>query len=305
MKIKFTNSQSLYDYDFERIGFNLIQLSHPAIKKNVTGFRVLNDMNQELYIFDDFIAVYDMGDGYIQYTDIIDMYYVFAVCNSKGYVKEVVSSTEPEMVNGYLMKCGQGKEFAEPDGADLFDDEGIYNYKVEDGKVVEVSSKEKQQILADKTLAGLDEVKNSLEAARKAKLDELSKECSVRISNGVWVEGEHYTYDLTDQNDIKTCVEMAAATGLDIPYHATDLPCRLYTAEEIAQIYVAQETNLTHQTTYHNQLKLYTMSLSTKEEIEKITYGQELEGEYLNTYNMVMAQAGKIIQVYIGGGADQ
>ena len=45
------------------------------------------------------------------------------------------------------------------------------------------------------------------------------------------------------------------------------------------------------QTTYHNQLKRYTKALASQEEIEAVTYGQELTGEYLEAYNTLMAQA--------------
>lgn len=85
------------------------------------------------------------------------------------------------------------------------------------------------------------------------------------------------------------------------PYHADGESCRLYEPDEIASIYVLEETNLTHNTTYHNQLKLYIQTLTTKAEIEEVKYGEtELTGEYLETYNMIMAQAQEVIRHFIG-----
>ena len=43
--------------------------------------------------------------------------------------------------------------------------------------------------------------------------------------------------------------------------------------------------------TYHNQLKRYVKSLTDAAAIQSVRYGQELEGEYLDAYNTLMAQA--------------
>ena len=86
-----------------------------------------------------------------------------------------------------------------------------------------------------------------------------------------------------------------------VPYHADGESCRLYEPDEITSIYVLEETNLTHNITYHNQLKLYIQTLTTKAEIEEVKYGEtELTGEYLETYNMIMAQAQEVIKHFIG-----
>ena len=46
-----------------------------------------------------------------------------------------------------------------------------------------------------------------------------------------------------------------------------------------------------HHITYFNQLKLYVESLDDKEKVSAISYGDELTGIYLDTYNAAIAQA--------------
>ena len=67
--------------------------------------------------------------------------------------------------------------------------------------------------------------------------------------------------------------------------------CRLYTATEIAQIYIAAQTLITTQTTYHNALKAYVQSLDGAEEISAVTYGMTLPEPYLSEMNAKLAVA--------------
>ena len=131
------------------------------------------------------------------------------------------------------------------------------------------------------------------------KLEELSKQCQEAITNGIDYNGEHFSYTLTDQNNISNTFQLAMSTGLSVPYHADGQDCRLYSKEEIMSIYFAQETNVTHHTTYYNQLKQYVLTLTTEEEVNAVEYGQELTGTYLDTYNKIMAQASMIANTYV------
>ena len=131
------------------------------------------------------------------------------------------------------------------------------------------------------------------------KLQKLSAKCEESITNGVEYNGEHFSYTLTDQNNISNTFQLAMSTGLYVPYHADGQDCRLYSKEEIMSIYFAQETNVTHHTTYYNQLKQYILTLTTEEEINAVEYGQELTGTYLETYNKIMEQASIIANTYV------
>ena len=63
------------------------------------------------------------------------------------------------------------------------------------------------------------------------------------------------------------------------------------TAAEIAKIYIAAQTLITTQTTYHNALKAYVQSLEGAEEISAVTYGMTLPEPYLSEMNAKLAVA--------------
>ena len=132
-----------------------------------------------------------------------------------------------------------------------------------------------------------------------SKLQELSNQCQKAITDGIEYNGEHFSYTLTDQNNISNTFQLAISTGLSVPYHADGQDCRLYSKEEIMNIYFSQETNVTHHTTYFNQLKQYVLTLTTEDEVNTVQYGQELTGTYLDTYNKIMAQASMIANTYV------
>lgn len=141
--------------------------------------------------------------------------------------------------------------------------------------------------------------KEAFQSIINTKLQELSKQCQEAIVDGIEYNGEHFSYTLTDQNNISNTFQLAMSTGLSVPYHADGQDCRLYSKEEIMSIYFSQETNVTHHTTYYNQLKQYVLTLTTEEEVNAVEYGQELTGTYLDTYNEIMEQASMIANTYV------
>ena len=178
-----------------------------------------------------------------------------------------------------------------------------------DYKVIEIKPEEEgnvelviTEVTEEEKNAWREEARQAAyENALSAKLEEISAASKAAIVNGIDLNGSHYSYKTEDQNNISNAVTLANQTKLAVPYHADGESCRLYEPDEITSIYVLEETNLTHNITYHNQLKLYIQTLTTKAEIEAIKYGEtELTGEYLNTYNMIMAQAQEVIRHFIG-----
>lgn len=150
-------------------------------------------------------------------------------------------------------------------------------------------------------------VELTLEELRADKIKEFSFLCRQKIEEGIDIEingtMQHFSYkENEDQNDIKEAFDLAVATGMSVPLHSDGGNCTLYTPEEMTQIYVAEKTNLTHHKTYFNQMKQYIMTLETKEEIGGMTYGDPLTGKYLETYQVMMEQAQKLVQVVISGG---
>lgn len=135
-----------------------------------------------------------------------------------------------------------------------------------------------------------------VETVREAKIEELSTACDNAINAGTQVQLsdgsiEPFTYGLADQNNISEMFNAVLLGATEYPYHANDDDCRMYSAQDIVAIYATLSAFKTGQTTYHNQLKRYTKTLTAQEEIEAVAYGQELAGEYLDKYNKLMAQA--------------
>ena len=121
---------------------------------------------------------------------------------------------------------------------------------------------------------------NSLAVIKAAKIAEISKSCNAIIVAGI-----------EDQANIANLFRVVELGGTEFPYQSDGGVCRIYTAAEIAQIYIAAQTLITTQTTYHNALKAYVQSLEGSEEISAVTYGMTLPEPYLSEMNAKLAVA--------------
>lgn len=135
----------------------------------------------------------------------------------------------------------------------------------------------------------------TLAEAKQSKITELSSICNMSIVTGIDLviddKTEHFSYTNEDQVNIKELFDLVLQTNTPMYYHADGKSCKLYTAEQIISLYTTAATNKMHHTTYLNQLKMYIETLEDTDTVNGITYGQELTGIYLNTYNNAMAQA--------------
>ena len=136
---------------------------------------------------------------------------------------------------------------------------------------------------------------NSLAVIKAAKIAEISKSCNAIIVAGIDLEltqGEvHFNLSIEDQANIANLFRVVELGGTEFPYQSDGGVCRIYTAAEIAQIYIAAQTLITTQTTYHNALKAYVQSLEGSEEISAVTYGMTLPEPYLSEMNAKLAVA--------------
>ena len=143
----------------------------------------------------------------------------------------------------------------------------------------------------------------TLEEVKAQKIAELSAVCNLSIVQGVYMEidGEEklFSYKTEDQSNLLNALQLSRATQMSMPYHADGCDCRLFSPEEITQLYILEMTNLTHNQTYMNQLKMYVESLDDKLAVEAVLYGNELTEKYLETYNMIMEQSKLVIQKFL------
>ena len=160
----------------------------------------------------------------------------------------------------------------------------------------------------DKNLVYVTEI-TTAEQALSVKLAELSAACNAAINAGAEVTlsadtAEHFSYTIDDQANISEMFLACMMGAQSYPYHANDESCKSYTAEEVMAIYSTLAMHKTGQLTYHNQLKQYVNTLETVEDILAVTYGQELTGTYLETYNSMMQEAQTQMAAVIGGISD-
>ena len=158
---------------------------------------------------------------------------------------------------------------------------------------------------AGKNFTAIFEYVPTLDEVKTSKIAELSSACQAAIENGVDIEvdgvTEHFSYKSSeDQSNIKELFDTVATTGLAVFYHCDGGDCKLYTPEQIFNLYGSCALNKTSQETYFNQLRGYIGTLETKEEVTKISFGvTKLTGKYLETYNAAMAQAKKIFDAVV------
>lgn len=147
--------------------------------------------------------------------------------------------------------------------------------------------------VADAT--GIAGEENAFCLIQSAKLEEISTACNAVIVAGVDLEfnGEtvHFNLSIEDQSNIANLFRVVELGGTEFPYQADGGVCRIYSAAEIAQIYIAAQTLITTQTTYHNALKAYVQSLESAEDIAAVTYGMELPEPYATEMNTKLAVA--------------
>ena len=143
----------------------------------------------------------------------------------------------------------------------------------------------------------------TLEEVKESKISELSDTCNFLIVNGVDMliddNLEHFSYNENDQVNIKEIFDLAVQTNVPMYYHADGESCKMYTVEQIVNLYATATTNKMHHTTYFNQLKRYVNDLGEVEDVQAVTYGQELFGDYLDTYNNSMYQAQLVLEALL------
>lgn len=144
---------------------------------------------------------------------------------------------------------------------------------------------------------------NALSVVMSAKLSEISNACNAVIVNGVDIkfgeENVHFNLSIEDQSNINNLFRVVELGGTEFPYQADGGVCRIYTAAEIAAIYIAAQTLITTQTTYHNELKQYVQTLTSAEEVSAIQYGMTLPEPYLTEMNEKLTVAQQQMQAIV------
>ena len=144
---------------------------------------------------------------------------------------------------------------------------------------------------------------DSLPVVKAAKLKEISDACNSVIVAGIDLELNegtvHFNLSIEDQSNIANLFRVVELGGTEFPYQSDGGVCRVYSANEIVQIYIAAQTLITTQTTYHNELKQYVQSLDNAEAISSVEYGMTLPEPYLTEMNEKLAVAQQQMQAIL------
>lgn len=144
---------------------------------------------------------------------------------------------------------------------------------------------------------------NAISVIMTAKLSEISKVCNAVIVAGIDItfgdENVHFNLSIEDQSNINNLFRVVELGGSEFPYQSDGGVCRVYSANEIVQIYIAAQTLITTQTTYHNELKQYVQSLDNAEAISSVEYGMTLPEPYLTEMNEKLAVAQQQMQAIL------
>ena len=150
---------------------------------------------------------------------------------------------------------------------------------------------------------------NALSVVMAAKLAEISKVCNAVIVAGVDItlgdETVHFNLSIEDQSNINNLFRVVELGGTEFPYQSDGGVCRVYSASEIVQIYIAAQTLITSQTTYHNELKQYVQTLESVEDISAIQYGKTLPEPYLTEMNEKLAVAQQQMEAIVANMSQQ
>lgn len=143
-------------------------------------------------------------------------------------------------------------------------------------------------------VGALEPAFDTADAARAYKLPEISAACEQAILAGAQITlstgKKQFSYTEKDQLNISEMFSAVLMGATSYPYHEDEGKCEMFTAQDIVSIYTTLSMLKTSQLTYHNQLKHYVESLETPEAVMSVVYGQELTGEYLDSYNSIVNQ---------------
>lgn len=289
MILRFIGEEKTYTIEngIKNFANNKVCIYQSDIPEKTTGFEILSD-NGETVSYSEFTVVYSKTEDYIIFTSDTRTHFVFYIYDDDGYIISYLTTTnEISKPNTIFVRSGVGSNFEIVPLEEIIDENGFPLYKIENETVVPITQ-EDYFFLKEKKLL----------EAKAEKIEQISAICSQNIVNGIEFNGEHFRYELSDQNNIYHSIQLALMTELPVPYHADGKDCRLFTKEELTAIYIAQENNLIHNITYHNQLKQYVSSLDTVEDVLSVSYGQELTGIYLETYNSIMEHTQTVVTTF-------
>lgn len=124
----------------------------------------------------------------------------------------------------------------------------------------------------------LDEVKSAKKADIQGKANE-------EIISGVSEADHSFLYSESDRVSIRNAHEDTLASGNPAILHDAAGKAVELNADSVHNLYYKQEKNRIKKEAYAEQLVKTVDAMSDKESVQAVTYGAELQGEYMSAYN--------------------
>lgn len=275
-KIQFLNSTNIYDVQLSK-GGNTVKLvfANKSMPNDLTaGFNLINEHNGNV-----------MGD-YSEYTTVYKFYakkdYTVELSNDGSVYVEMTEHT-------VRFNAGQGgslegeteqvvENYNELVLPSPIEDENYHFVKWDP----EVPSKGK--VDTDKSFTAVFEYEEPIEITISNRITEMNNIQQEIIAAGTDVELstgiEHFTATDADQRSL-AALQAQVMSGADkIPWHSVDAACKYYSNEDMAKIITKITEFVTFHVTYYISLKIWLKSITDKEELASVNYGDVIPEDY-------------------------
>ncbi len=140
-------------------------------------------------------------------------------------------------------------------------------------------------------------IEPALEEVKGDKIKEISDTCKETIFKGINVtlsdgNTKHFSLKTEDQINLNGLLGQINLGNIrpenGVPYHADGEMCTLFSIVDFTLIANTAMSFILRQTTYCNHLMSYVKSLDNVSDVRAVVYGQELTGEFLESYNNII-----------------
>ena len=128
---------------------------------------------------------------------------------------------------------------------------------------------------------GLCADESVLKNVRVEELSRLSKACNESIVHGFDISlsdncNYHFTLTTEDQINLLNLENQLKAGAETCIYHASNMPCTVFSRQDIDRIIAAYRKHLLYHTTYFNTVKSYINSIDDIDQIKAFKYGTNI-----------------------------
>ena len=136
----------------------------------------------------------------------------------------------------------------------------------------------------------IEENDYTLDFVKESKINEFRALTEKEITKGVDVNGSHYSFTIQDQLNMMTILQ--EKEGL---YHADGEDMKIFTKDQIMEIYNKQQLHKNLYTSYYISARNYINSLTSLKMIAELEYGIDIPDEFkTETYKSLKEEYGNV-----------